>query len=269
MIRLVVNAESFGASAASNQRILDAHHQGIVTSTSVLGNCDDLPGATASLRQAPRLGVGIALALIGGRPLRGAAVPTLATATGGLRERAIDFARDWYKGDVAARDVEQELEAQIVRAGDAGLAVDHLSTVGHVGFLPAIGEIVERLARRFGIAGIRTTVEPAGLGWIADPRRGAETALLAGLAWLTRRRLGALRHGPITWGYLESGRLDVVRILEIIGQLAPGSHELITNPGTASGQTGGDDELAALTSPRTRTAVEGRGIVLCRWRDLF
>lgn len=265
MIRLVVNADSFGASAAANQRILDAHNRGIVTSTSLLGNCENLAGASALLRDAPSLGVGLALALVEGRPLLGETVPTLATPTGELRRRPVDFARDWYKGAIAAWDVEHELEAQIIRAREAGFSLDHLSTVGHVGFLPGIGEIVEKLAQRFGIAGLRTTVEPPGLGWIADPRRGAGTAVLAGLAWLTRRRLGTLRHGPMTWGYLESGRLDVVRILEIIGQLAPGSHELIAHPGAPSG----DGEVAALTSPRTRTAVESRGIVLSTWRDLF
>ena len=134
-----------------------------------------------------------------------------------------------------------------------------------MGLLPGVGEIVERLARRFGIAGIRTTVEPPGLTWIADPRRGAGTALLAGLAWMTRRRMGALRHGPITWGYSESGRLDAVRILEIIGRLGPGYHEFLAHPAGP----GGESEVEALTSSRARTAVERRGIVLSRWSDLF
>lgn len=265
MVRLVVNAESFGASEAGNLRTLDAHRRGIVTSTSLLGNCADLPGALAHLRDAPALGVGLALALIDGPSLLGVTAPTLLTPAGTMRDTVVEFASDWYKGAIAAWDVEHELEAQIVRARDAGLALDHLSTVGHVGLLPGIGEIVEKLARRFGIAGIRTTVEPPGLTWIADPRRGASTALLAGLAWVTRRRLGTLRHGPITWGYFEAGRLDAVRILEIIGRLAPGSHELIAHPAAP----GGESEVEALTSARARTAVERRGIVLSRWSDLF
>ncbi|HEY4185070.1 MAG TPA: ChbG/HpnK family deacetylase [Polyangia bacterium] len=264
-IRLVVNVESFGASEACNLRTLEAHRHGVVTSASLLGNCGDLAGARAHLGTAPELGVGMALALIEGPSLLGTETPTLLTASGGLRERAVDFARDWYKGAIAVRDVERELEAQIARGHDAGLALDHLCTVGHLGLLPGIGEIVEKLAKRFGIAGIRTSVEPPGLGWIADPRRGAETALLAGLAWFTRRRMGTLRHGPLSWGYLESGRLDVVRILEIIGRLAPGSHELLTHPGAVDGE----GELAALVSPRIRTAIDERAIVLSRWSDLF
>src|SRR3569623_1167375 len=149
MIRLVVNAESFGASEAGNLRTLEAHRRGIVTSTSLLGNCADLPGAIAHLRGAPALG--LALALVGGPSLLGSAAPTLLTPGGTLPDGGVEFARDWYKGAIAAWDVEHELVAQIARARAAGLALDHLATVGHVGLLPGVGEIVETLARRFGI----------------------------------------------------------------------------------------------------------------------
>src|SRR6201999_3751749 len=103
------------------------------------------------------------LALVDGPSLLGTAAPTLLPPAGTLRDNVIDFARDWYKGAVTAWDVEHELEAQLARARDAGLALDHLCTVGHAGLLPGVGEIVEKLAKRFGIAGIRTSVEPPAL----------------------------------------------------------------------------------------------------------
>ena len=76
-------------------------------------------------------------------------------------------------------------------------------------------------------------------------------------AWLTRRQLGARRHGPQSWGYVEAGHLDEIRILEIIGRLGPGPHELICHPGEVAdeGDTRGQSpryqrtaELASLTS---------------------
>src|SRR3954468_18812277 len=60
--------------------IVKAHRAGIVTSTSLLGNCTDLDGARALLAEAPALGVGVHLALIGGRPVSDAG--TLPTLTG-------------------------------------------------------------------------------------------------------------------------------------------------------------------------------------------
>ena len=95
--------------------------------------------------------------------------------------------------------------------------------------------------------------------------------MLTGLGWLTRRQLGARRHGAQSWGYVESGRLDEVRVLEIIGRLGPGPHELICHPGEEQHARCYDHagELAALTSAKVRRALGQRGITLCRWGDLF
>lgn len=264
MIRLVVNAEDFGASAATNDAIARAHRTGIVTSAAVIGNCVDMAAAAETLGACPELGTGLSLALIQGSPVAPAAeIASLLTPGGQLRPGAAELALEWVRGRIQAEHVEREFEAQLARARAAGLRPDHLSTRGHVGLLPGIAQIIERLARRHAIPGLRTTVEPPTLAWAADARRGLETGVLAGLAWLSRRRLGSLRHGPRSWGYLDSGRLDEVRILEIIGRLGPGSHELICHPG------GDPGELAALSSPRIGTALERREIQLARWRDLF
>jgi predicted glycoside hydrolase/deacetylase ChbG (UPF0249 family) len=277
VIRLVVNAEGFGASVATNALILQTHRTGIVTSTALVGNCPDTAGAAASLREAPALGVGLSLALLQGKPVAPPVeVSSLLTESGEFRTRAADFGVDWVKGHIRPEHVEREMELQIARARAAGLELDHLSTRGHVGLLPGVAAIVERLARRHKIPGLRTTVEPPTLAWITDARRGLETGVLAGLAWLSRRRLGPLRHGPRSWGYLDRRRLDEIRVLEIIGRLGPGSHELICHPGNdgadaPTGDTPGSAtmELAALMSPRIRAALDRREIRLCRWRDLF
>ena len=141
--------------------------------------------------------------------------------------------------------------------------------------MPAIGRAVETVARRHGIVGIRMAIERPTLAWVVEAQRGAMAAALGGLAWLTRRKLGTLRHGPRTWGFVESGRLDEIRILEILGRLDPGIHELVCHPadrnGTAPpiGERDQGRELQALTSPLVREALHSRGISLCRWADLF
>ena len=160
---------------------------------------------------------------------------------------------------------------------DAGIAVDHLDTHHHLGFLPAVGRAVEAVARRHGIAGIRSAVERPTLAWVTDPRRGLEAGMLTLSAWLTRRQLGARRHGPQSWGYVEAGHLDEIRILEIVGRLGPGPHELICHPGEAPAEGEPPEpspryqrtaELASLTSAKVRRALEQREVRLCRWGDL-
>jgi hypothetical protein len=108
-------------------------------------------------------------------------------------------------------------------------------------------------------------MERPSLMWVVEAQRGVMAAALGGLGWLTRRQLGTLRHGPQTWGYVESGHLDEIRILEIIGRLGPGPHELICHPMDIAA----DGELAALTSGRVKQALARRGVELCRWADLF
>ncbi|HEY6476656.1 MAG TPA: ChbG/HpnK family deacetylase [Polyangia bacterium] len=277
-IRLVVNADDFGMSAAISRGILRAHREGIVTSTSLLGNAPDLPRARAMLAETPTLGVGVHLALCGGRPVADPdGIPSLLTPEGKLPARGQDFIAAWAKGRIIPAEIERELEAQVARVRDAGIAVDHLDTHHHLGFLPPVGRAVETVARRHGIAGIRSAVERPTLAWVTDPRRGLEAGVITLSAWLMRRQLGARRHGPQSWGYVESGHLDDIRILEIIGRLGPGPHELICHPGESlvegevpevSTRYQRTAELASLTSAKVRRALEQREVRLCRWGDL-
>src|SRR6185312_3185136 len=208
-IRLVVNADDFGMSAAISRGILRAHRAGIVTSTSLLGNAADLPAARSMLSEAPKLGVGVHLTLCGGGPVAAVdAVRSLLAPDGAFWPRGQDFIAAWMKGRIVPAEVERELDAQVARVRDAGIAIDHLDTHHHLGFLPAVGRAVEAVARRHGIAGIRSAVERPTLAWVTDPRRGVEAGVLTLSAWMTRRQLGARRHGPQSWGYVESGHLD-------------------------------------------------------------
>ena len=270
-IRLVVNADDFGMSPGISRGILRAHREGIVTSASVLGNCGDFDDVRAMLAEAPEMGVGVHLALAGRGPIADPAqVPSLLTTGGRFHERGTDFVAAWTKRKIDATDVEREFDAQIARVRDAGIKIDHLDTHHHLGFLPVVGRTVEAVARKHGIAAIRSAIESPTLSWVTDPRRGFKAGVLTGLGWLTRRQLGARRYSAQSWGYVESGRLDEVRVLEIIGRLGPGPHELICHPGEDS-TTSYDytAELRALTSPKVRRALGQRGVTLCRWGDLF
>lgn len=271
-IRLVVNADGFGASAARTHGVLAAHRDGIVTSTSVLGNAPEPAAVVAELAGAPRLGTGVLLVLAGGAPAaKPDEVPSLVGADGLLPSRGRDTVLVWAKAALRDNDLEREFEAQVARWQGAGLRIDHLCTKDHLGALPAVAAAAERVARRHGIAGLRTSVEKPTLAWIADVRRGLATAAIGALTWYGRRRLGALRHSPQTWGHFEAGRLDEIRLLEILGRLGPGSHEILCAPDLdpTPPSARATSEVAALCSARVREAVDRRHIELCRWSDLF
>jgi predicted glycoside hydrolase/deacetylase ChbG (UPF0249 family) len=268
-LRLVVNADGFGMDAALSRGILRAHREGIVTSTSVLGNCADPAALRAQLAEVPELGVGVHLTLTGGAPVSPpSTIPSLVGPDERFPAQASDVFLAWAKAIPRDAEVEYEFDAQVARLRDAGLTIDHLDTHQDVGFMPVVGRAIEKVARRHGIAGVRTAMERPTLSWMTELRRGLTTAALGGLAWFNRRQMGALRHGPTTWGYFERGRLDEIRILEILGRLGPGIHELICAP-RAEDETQVSGELAALQSPRVRDGLTRRGITLCRWSELF
>ena len=268
-LRLVVNADGFGMDAALSRGILRAHRDGIVTSTSVIGNCKDPAALRQQLATVPGLGVGVHLTLTGGEPVaRPSSVRSLLGTDERFPSQASDVFLSWAKAIPRGDEVEREFDAQVSRLREAGLVLDHLNTHQNVGFMPVVGHAVESVARRHGIAGVRTAMERPTLAWLTELRRGLTTAALGGLAWFNRRQMGALRHGPTSWGYFERGRLDEIRILEILARLGPGVHELICAP-RAEDDTQVKGELAALQSPRVREGLSRRGIALCRWSELF
>ena len=268
-IRLVVNADGFAGDATITRGTLRAHREGIVTSTSVIGNCTDPSGVRAELATVPDLGIGVHLTLTGGAPIaRPSAIRSLLGPDERFPSQAREVFLSWAKAKPRGDEIEREFDAQVARLRDSGLAIDHLTTSDHVGVLPIVGRAVEAVARRHGIAGVRTTGERPTLAWLTEIRRSLNTAALSGLAWFNRRQMGVLRHGPRTWGYFESGRLDEIRILEILGRLGPGIHELICAPRES------DDpveraEFTALLSTRVRDGVARRSIEICRWADLL
>jgi chitin disaccharide deacetylase len=271
-IRLVVNADGFGLSAARTRGILAAHEHGIVTSTSVLGNVTDTDAIKVELDKVPNLGVGVLLTLEEGAPVSGSeAAASLVDENGRFPSREREILLNWAKVAMQPAHIEQEFAAQVARLRDLGLVIDHLCARGNVGFLPVVAQAMEKVARRHGVAGLRTAVEPPTLAWTADIRRGLATAALGAMAWYSRRQLGARRHGPQSWGYFERGRLDEIRILEVLGRLGPGSHEIICQPDLdpTAPKLPGRGEVDALTSARVREALASRHIELCRWSDLF
>jgi len=265
-VRLVVNADGFGVSAARNRGVLAAHRDGIVTSTSVLGNAHDPESIRTELAQTPGLGVGVLLTLAEGSPVASPeSIPSLLGGDGTFPARERDVLLTWAKAALQPAELEREFDAQVARFRDLGLTIDHLCTKGGVGFLPVVGQAMEAVAR------LRTDVERPTLAWTADLNRGLATAALGALAWYSRRQLGLRRHGPQSWGYFEHGQLDEIRILEILGRMGPGSHEIICHPDLdpSSPAAPRRSEVAALTSTRVRQAIAGRDVELCRWSALF
>src|SRR5262249_47753778 len=149
MRELIVNADDFGLTRQVSRGIIDAHCEGIVTSTTLLANGGAFEAALSMSRRAPRLGIGVHLNLSEGVPVSPpATIPSLVDPRGRLH---LTPGRLWagvLRCKVSLSDVERELRAQIEKVLRAGIAPTHFDGHKHVHALPCFSDIVIRLAQQ-------------------------------------------------------------------------------------------------------------------------
>ncbi len=149
--QLIVNADDLGYSPGVTAGILQAHLQGIVTSTSAIVT---LPGAAEALRraraEAPALGIGLHLTLTAGQPVAPpTAIPDLTDADGRFHSwRALAP----LLPRISADQIALEFRAQIDRFLElSGHLPDHLDSHHHVAYrnrvtLAALAELATEFA---------------------------------------------------------------------------------------------------------------------------
>jgi chitin disaccharide deacetylase len=247
--RLIVNADDYGLTAGVSRGILDAHHRGIVTSTTLLVNRPVDPGLIEALK-ASGLGVGLHMNLTLGPSVAPAKrVPSLLDAEG-------RFVRDAREAAKRARADEARIEL--------GMQIDefrrimgrfptHLDSHHHVGRHEPILDLVLDFARA-----IRVPVRSQ------DP----EVRAIA-----RQRALKTPDHfmgesGPDAYWSSE-------RVLAHLRALPGGVTEFMTHPGyydddLAYSRYGRqrETEITGLTDPAARALIEREGIRLIHFGDL-
>ncbi len=270
---LIVNADDYGLTERVSAGILRAHREGIVTSTSVLTLAPGFVTSGRLLREHPGLDVGVHLAAVGEDPplLSAGEIPSLVDRSGRLARSWRRFLPRAAAGRVDPADLRREFGAQIEAVQGLGVSVSHLDTHQHLHLWPSVARVVLDLARSTGIPAIRVP-------------RSHRPPLAAGVnrlaANLSRQAAAAGTVFPAdASGVDEAGGMDENRLCRALdGFVVRGaaSAELGTHPGEADdpdrhryrwGYRWGD-ELAVLTSPAARRAVEERGFVLGGYRCL-
>lgn len=279
MKQLVVTADDFGLSVEVNEAVETAHRTGILSAASVMVAEPAAADAVVRARRMPRLRVGLHLVLVEGRPVLPASrIPDLVDpATGRLRT---DRARLGF--EIMARPrVREQVAAEIAAQFDAyqttGLALDHVNAHQHYHLHPTVAAAILGIGARFGLRGMRVPVEPASVLRLIEPGRrlGAEAMMAAPwAAWLRARvrRRGLLTPDAV-FGLAWSGALSETRLAGVLDALPSGLTEIYAHPATRGGFDGSApgyayaEELAALTSARTRAALERSGAALGGYAD--
>ncbi|SFB00436.1 hypothetical protein SAMN04488072_10575 [Lentibacillus halodurans] len=146
MLKLIINADDFGYSRAINYGIIDAHTQGVLTSTTCMTN---MPGANHAYelgKQHRSLGIGVHLTLTCGRPLLNNH-QTLVDADGNFKK--LHHYREKFHID--QNELYQEWKAQIEAFLDSGLVPTHLDSHHHINNLEPMLPVFIRLAREYNL----------------------------------------------------------------------------------------------------------------------
>ena len=140
MRTLIVNADDFGFTRDVNQGIVEAHRDGILTSTTLMACGAAFDDAVRLAKENPTLDIGCHLVLVGEPPYP----PTLAKLLAAVALRRIR--------------IYEEFRNQVRRILDAGLTPTHLDTHKHTHLLPPVLDAVARVSEEFGIRWVRHTL---------------------------------------------------------------------------------------------------------------
>jgi predicted glycoside hydrolase/deacetylase ChbG (UPF0249 family) len=260
---MVVNADDFGFTRDVNRGIVEAHRNGILTSTTLMATGAAFDDAVTLARENPTLDIGVHLVLVGEPPFP----ITLA-----------QLLRAMLLGRIRIYD---ELRAQVQRVLHAGVEPTHLDTHKHTHLLPPVLDAVARLSEEYKIPWVRRPFDlpltPAGpaISWA----KRATSQVLA----VARRRFARVlaRHGCRSTDYFAgfqiTGRYNAAELAELIRAIPEGSTEFMCHPGICGDELRAartrlkesrERELRALTSPEVRVALAESGVELVSYRGL-
>ena len=259
-LRLIVNADDYGITAATNRGIERAHLDGVVTSTTVMANQLATAEAIDLRTRCPDLGVGIHLTLTLGAPLAPVdRVRSLLGPEGRLLERP-HLPGQLRDGGVVASEVVSECVAQVRALRVIGVEPDHWDVHQHLHEYPASESRSPRQCSQRGCCapGIRGAPrDPCSAETQGDhPGPAASSDGRARPAQLHDSRL-TVRGFPARWGDLirrspgwgDRGNLPPRRTRRCLPASTIGSAERVA-------------ELDALCDGRLRERIAERGIQL-------
>jgi predicted glycoside hydrolase/deacetylase ChbG (UPF0249 family) len=272
--QLIVNADDYGRSAGVSRGILEAHRQGIVTSTTVMVN---QPGVESHLTDAlacPNLGLGLHLVFSAWRPvLQPNQIAGLVDDEG----RFLDQHTLWaHAADIPLDSLRAELGAQVDRFTSlTGSMPDHLDCHHFVHLYPPFFQVYAELAQSRSLPlrvpfPTETAFQQATQtlvfleGFPQDLVRGmivTNSALVGAL--------GLLHPDHFVGSFFGRSMAKVELLLAILDSLPEGTTELMCHPGydgpglsASTYRLERETELSVLTSSWVQHRIQDLGIDL-------
>jgi chitin disaccharide deacetylase len=287
--RLIINADDFGLCESVNKGIIEAHTNGVLTSTTIMAN---MPAAQQAIDLAknlpalsnvegPTLGLGVHLNLTAGKPLcRDNAVKLILDSQGDFALSPAKLALASLINAKVRTAIETELALQIQWLIDKGVKPTHLDSHKHVHCFPSIFHIICRLAKRFSIPAIRYAFEPkqaSRLPWpLTDRESRKRAALVRAMSKFNRLQNSAFFKTDAMFGVNHVGKINTVFMRAVSLYNNASTAEVMTHPGYTYDLDAGNTrlvkqreiEIETLCSDKTKQYFKEAGIVLVNYGQL-
>lgn len=281
--RVIFSADDFGMSPGVNRGIIAAHRDGVLTNASIMVNGAAYAEAVEQARACPRLGVGLHLVLLQGRAtVPHAAAPALVDTAGMFSNKPVGTGLRYFFAPGLRPQLEREIRAQLEKFITTGLALSHVDGHLNIHMHPTVLEILLHLAPQYGIRAMRVPREPLRISLRLDKRQRlrklAESLTFRALTAHAWRRLAehGIRHPDQLFGLHQSGHVTEAYLLGVLQELPSGVTEIYCHAAMLDTEArrwrppgyDSEAELAALTSPKVRAAIDAAGIVPISYCEL-
>jgi hopanoid biosynthesis associated protein HpnK len=279
--QLIITSDDFGLSSGVNHAVERAWQDGILTNASIMPGGTAFDEAVEIARRNPGLQVGLHLTLVQGKAvLPPDRIPDLVDGDGNFTDNPVAAGMRYFFDKGLYKQVKQEIEAQIIKVRETGLALSHLDGHLNIHLHPTVFAFLCDLMPRHGITSFRLSRERLFHNLTFDRERimgkTVERVIFGALtphALPELKRLG-IRHAGEVKGVLNSGRMTEEYILNILDGLEDGLTEIYFHPGMLPDEEISrrmpdyrhEAELAAITSQQIRHKLDALGIELQNYR---
>ncbi len=279
--QLIITSDDFGLSSGVNRAVEQAWREGILTNASLMPGGNAFDEAVEIARRNPGLQVGVHLTLVHGRAvLPPEQIPGLVDEAGNFSNNPVTSGMRYFFDKGVRKQLQQEIEAQLVKVRESGIAVSHLDGHLNIHQHPTVFAILADLMPRYGISSFRLSQERLSHNLRFDRKRLAgkavERLIFGALSDHCLPQLDQLgiRYAAEVKGVLNSGRMTEAYVLAILDGLGEGVTEMYFHPGCLPDAEitrrmpdyRHEAELAAILSPTVRQKLKELRITVQNYR---
>lgn len=278
---LILNADDFGRHPLVNRSVEEGVERGCLRSASIMSGEPFFDDAIQFAKRCPKLGVGVHLTLVNGKPVLPAEeIPSLVTAQGRFYEDYKSFIKAYLTNRIRLTDICRELGAQLDKVIAAGIMPTHADSHEHLHVMPGIFPTVLDLLETRNIRRVRI---PKVFGSRKDFLTGGPDAAFDRLGlWIlsTWNKCTAQRRGfgvpDFFAGKVGGSAVDEEFLIRLSEEIPPGVTEVMLHPGLNNIRLAKDSgwhhdfeaELKAVCSPVLLERLSAAGITVGNYLDI-